>query len=507
LELDVSETQGGVTLRSYLSEKLGCDPMRITKKYTGASCLGKRVYHSGKTKVSREKVEAVKKELVILEFKFREKLEKNCQDRMGLEADVDNHLRNQVMSRMSANDKMMHESQGNMGYWGYSPHNPHQAHNPHPNPHQIINGLYDPPSRGGQNLLGLNPGLNNKRVNPDPASLGVNNGGSPRSYGQYPSPNYGSHTDPNQNPNPNHPLYSQHPNSNPNSNPKEDEYSLGNYSIQMPPRAPRLVSSEISNPNPNLESNGDINSVSDGLDSPSSNSSPRGIKVGVAYSTMMLLNTKVLNPNPNNDQYDPISGLRRDSNSIPNLNPNAKPNSNPNFNPNYPSYPRQMAPTNYPLNSNFNPNLNPNLHPHLNNYLIETKVESKASILKKQKLQQKSQIYHIQQQLQHENQHYQNQQHSQNQQQHPNQQQNYQNHNQKYYLSPKDCLYPIHPDHINHPNFTNHPNNISGKKRLQNCNNPQKESKKSKGHSSGKDFFITFFSLFSNFLSSFFRNS
>jgi hypothetical protein len=35
----------GTTLRSYLSEKLNCDPMRITKKFTGASSIGKRVFH------------------------------------------------------------------------------------------------------------------------------------------------------------------------------------------------------------------------------------------------------------------------------------------------------------------------------------------------------------------------------------------------------------------------------------------------------------------------------
>jgi len=35
----------GHTLRSYLADKLTCDPMRITKKFSGASCLGKRVYN------------------------------------------------------------------------------------------------------------------------------------------------------------------------------------------------------------------------------------------------------------------------------------------------------------------------------------------------------------------------------------------------------------------------------------------------------------------------------
>mmetsp|Transcript_32482 Transcript_32482/g.30962 ORF Transcript_32482/g.30962 Transcript_32482/m.30962 type:complete len:459 (-) Transcript_32482:267-1643(-) len=34
----------GITLRSYLSDKLHCDPMRITKKFAGASCIGKQVF-------------------------------------------------------------------------------------------------------------------------------------------------------------------------------------------------------------------------------------------------------------------------------------------------------------------------------------------------------------------------------------------------------------------------------------------------------------------------------
>ncbi|KAG5179151.1 hypothetical protein JKP88DRAFT_247567 [Tribonema minus] len=34
----------GTTLRTYLSDKLSCDPMRITKKFAGAACIGKRVF-------------------------------------------------------------------------------------------------------------------------------------------------------------------------------------------------------------------------------------------------------------------------------------------------------------------------------------------------------------------------------------------------------------------------------------------------------------------------------
>jgi hypothetical protein len=39
--LDVPD---GTTLRTHLSSILNCDPMRITKKFTGDSCIGKRVF-------------------------------------------------------------------------------------------------------------------------------------------------------------------------------------------------------------------------------------------------------------------------------------------------------------------------------------------------------------------------------------------------------------------------------------------------------------------------------
>merc|ERR1712194_678195 len=35
----------GTSLRTYLSEKLNCDPMRITKKFTGNASIGKKVFH------------------------------------------------------------------------------------------------------------------------------------------------------------------------------------------------------------------------------------------------------------------------------------------------------------------------------------------------------------------------------------------------------------------------------------------------------------------------------
>lgn len=73
---------GQLTLRAYLAEKLNCDPMRITKKFTGASCLGKRVYHkvshhNGCTH-TKEELEAVSIELAELETKFKSQLEESA---------------------------------------------------------------------------------------------------------------------------------------------------------------------------------------------------------------------------------------------------------------------------------------------------------------------------------------------------------------------------------------------------------------------------------------------
>lgn len=49
--------------------------MRITKKYTGASCLGKRVYHREIANTTPKEVQNVQKELEYLEKKFKDKLE------------------------------------------------------------------------------------------------------------------------------------------------------------------------------------------------------------------------------------------------------------------------------------------------------------------------------------------------------------------------------------------------------------------------------------------------
>ncbi|KAG7356599.1 hypothetical protein IV203_001285 [Nitzschia inconspicua] len=66
----------GATLRSYLAEKLNCDPMRITKKFTGACCLGRRAYHlRDRPRASPAELEVARLDLQHLEQRFRLRVE------------------------------------------------------------------------------------------------------------------------------------------------------------------------------------------------------------------------------------------------------------------------------------------------------------------------------------------------------------------------------------------------------------------------------------------------
>jgi len=66
----------GMTLRSYLASKLNCDPMRITKKFAGASCLGKRIYHlRERSQITINDIEMARVELAQLEQRFRLRVE------------------------------------------------------------------------------------------------------------------------------------------------------------------------------------------------------------------------------------------------------------------------------------------------------------------------------------------------------------------------------------------------------------------------------------------------
>jgi hypothetical protein len=90
----------GATLRSYLAEKLNCDPMRITKKFTGACCLGRRVYHlRDRPRATSAELEMAKVERDLLERRFRLRIE---HEQSGL-----------PLSRRR--EMLLAQSQGNLG--------------------------------------------------------------------------------------------------------------------------------------------------------------------------------------------------------------------------------------------------------------------------------------------------------------------------------------------------------------------------------------------------------
>ena len=63
----------GRTLRASLAEKLHCDPMRITKKYAGASCLGNKISKlcdGNRPRFSPRDVDVARAEIARLERRF-----------------------------------------------------------------------------------------------------------------------------------------------------------------------------------------------------------------------------------------------------------------------------------------------------------------------------------------------------------------------------------------------------------------------------------------------------
>jgi hypothetical protein len=76
--LGILSTKPGVTLRNYLSARLQCDPMRITKKYTGPSCIGKQIFqprHESSSELDQEYIGKRLGELEECERRFHAQLE------------------------------------------------------------------------------------------------------------------------------------------------------------------------------------------------------------------------------------------------------------------------------------------------------------------------------------------------------------------------------------------------------------------------------------------------
>lgn len=97
----------GKTLRVYLAEKLNCDPMRITKKFTGKLSLGKKLYSEAPPSSENEQTEEMRKELQALEEAFLKKVEETqCRPRGRQlpELDVSSILQAPVSNIYMTND-------------------------------------------------------------------------------------------------------------------------------------------------------------------------------------------------------------------------------------------------------------------------------------------------------------------------------------------------------------------------------------------------------------------
>lgn len=82
--LDVSpndDPNGGTTLRLYLAEKLRCDPMRITKKFSGPLCLGKRLFRTPGALVGPDVADRIVQDLKVLEKAFLARMEAEAKSR------------------------------------------------------------------------------------------------------------------------------------------------------------------------------------------------------------------------------------------------------------------------------------------------------------------------------------------------------------------------------------------------------------------------------------------
>eukprot|EP01040_Poterioochromonas_malhamensis_P012751 gene12751-13967_t len=81
----------GTTLRSFLSEKLQCDPMRITKKYAGKSCIGKQIYQPCEGfQENMEGIREAEKELEMFEKIFLNKIQAKAAASAALHSPIHN---------------------------------------------------------------------------------------------------------------------------------------------------------------------------------------------------------------------------------------------------------------------------------------------------------------------------------------------------------------------------------------------------------------------------------
>ncbi|POM80840.1 Zinc ion binding protein [Phytophthora palmivora] len=110
----------GTTLRTFLSKLLNCDPMRISKKYTGDQCIGKIIFRRREDEVSKEDMESIRKDLAELEKTYLEREQYNQRRR---EKRLESEL---------SRDKNRFAAARSIGYAAAAAGNPAAMRPPHP---------------------------------------------------------------------------------------------------------------------------------------------------------------------------------------------------------------------------------------------------------------------------------------------------------------------------------------------------------------------------------------
>ncbi|CAH0487754.1 unnamed protein product [Peronospora farinosa] len=150
----------GTTLRTFLSKLLNCDPMRISKKYTGDQCIGKIIFRRRDDEVAKDDIENIRKDLAELEKTYLEREQYNQRRReKRLESELSRDknrfaaVRSMGYATTSGNSSavMSPHSHSQQQHGGYSPASVRSMtkQEPRPVPVQQPSGGYGTPSRGG----------------------------------------------------------------------------------------------------------------------------------------------------------------------------------------------------------------------------------------------------------------------------------------------------------------------------------------------------------------------
>ncbi|KAF0723929.1 hypothetical protein Ae201684P_012015 [Aphanomyces euteiches] len=126
----------GTTLRTFLSKLLNCDPMRISKKYTGNQCIGKIIFRRKSKEPTKDEVESTRKQLAELERIYLDRERMNQQRReKRLESEVNRDRSRLLAARnlvYAANNPSNSATNSTSTPGGPSPQSYHHAPPPQP---------------------------------------------------------------------------------------------------------------------------------------------------------------------------------------------------------------------------------------------------------------------------------------------------------------------------------------------------------------------------------------